>query len=107
MDIKGIVLSELSQQRKTNSVWSHLYVEALKNVWYNKTETDHRYREQISGCQRGGEWGNESKEKITMWGNMCVHHAVHLYIIFDNCTSIKLKKAEKRGKKEREDLKYI
>ena len=32
MDLEGIMLSEMSQ-RKTNTVWSHLYVESKK---YNK-----------------------------------------------------------------------
>ena len=30
MDLEGIMLSEITQ-RKTNTVWSHLYVESEKN----------------------------------------------------------------------------
>ena len=29
-DLEGIMLSEINQTRKTNTIWSHLYVESLK-----------------------------------------------------------------------------
>ena len=38
----------------------HSYVESKKqNKWTNITKQNqtHRYREQITGCQRGGRWG--------------------------------------------------
>lgn len=44
MELAGITLSEVSQ-RRTETVRSYLYVESKKNQ-------THRYREQISGCQR-------------------------------------------------------
>ena len=37
IDLKGIMLSEISQ-RKTNTIWYHLYVESEK-VKYMKTES--------------------------------------------------------------------
>ena len=40
MDLEGIMLHELSQT-KTNTAWSHLYLEYKKyRNEYNKTETD-------------------------------------------------------------------
>ena len=42
MDLEGIVLSEISQ-RKPNTVWYHLYVEAKKiqqTSEYNKKEAE-------------------------------------------------------------------
>ena len=63
MDLKGIILSEISQ-RKANAVWFHLYVESQK---YNKPMIYQKrsrfiYREQIIGYQcwegrRGGYTG--------------------------------------------------
>lgn len=32
MDIKGIVLSEIREQRKSNNLLYHLYAESLKNM---------------------------------------------------------------------------
>ena len=61
------MLSEISQ-RKTDTVWYHLYVESKKyNKLVNiiKKKPTYRYREQTSGYQRGegsGEgqyWGRE------------------------------------------------
>ena len=57
MDLEGIVLSEISQ-RKTNTVWYHLYVESKK---YNKLVNIIKkptHREQTSGYQWEGERGN-------------------------------------------------
>ena len=53
MDLEGIMLSEISQ-RKTNTVWYHLYVESKKyNKQMNITKQKqiHRYREQTNGYQ--------------------------------------------------------
>lgn len=38
MDHGGIMLSDVSRQRKTNSVQSHIYVESSKKVKVVKTE---------------------------------------------------------------------
>ena len=57
MDLEGIMLSEISQ-RKTNTVWYHLYVESKKYnrlVNITKKRQTHRYRAQTSGYQGGGE----------------------------------------------------
>ena len=47
MDLENIMLSEISQ-RKTNTIWFHLYVESKKtkqmNV-YTKTEADSQINE--------------------------------------------------------------
>ena len=43
------------RQRKTNTVYFHLYVESkkIKQTDVTKQKQTHRYREQISGYQRG------------------------------------------------------
>ena len=65
----GHMLSKISQ-RKTNTVWSHLYVESKKE----KHKWAYRYREQIGGCQRhgvvggrNGWWGGEMGEEGEKW----------------------------------------
>ena len=64
MDLEGIILSEICQ-RKTNTIWYHLYVEYKKynkQVNITKKKQALRYREQTSGYQcwrdntRVGEW---------------------------------------------------
>ena len=43
MDLEGILLSEITQQEKTNAVWYHLFVESKKcqqNSEYNKKEVN-------------------------------------------------------------------
>ena len=55
MDLEGIMLSEISQ-RKTNTVWYHLYVESKKYnrlVNMTKKKQTHRCREQTCGYQWG------------------------------------------------------
>ena len=50
-----------NMDRKTNTVWFHLYVESRKqNKWINITEQKHSYsyREQSGSCQRQGEERN-------------------------------------------------
>ena len=62
VELEGIMLGEMSQ-RKTNSVWFHLFVESKKqNKWTNRTEKkqSYRYREQ-TGVARG-EGGGRRKE---------------------------------------------
>ena len=44
MHLEGIMLKEISQ-RKTNTVWFHLYVESTK-----QNRNSHRLREQNGGC---------------------------------------------------------
>ena len=53
MDLEGIMLSEISQ-RKTNTIWYHLYVESKeynKLVNMTKKKLTHRYGEQTGGYQ--------------------------------------------------------
>ena len=48
MDLEGIMLSEISEQRKTNTACYHLYVESNKYnklVNITKMKQTHRYRE--------------------------------------------------------------
>ena len=49
------MLNEISQ-RKTNTIWFHLYVESIKQNKQNKTEQKHihRHRGQTDGCHRDG-----------------------------------------------------
>ena len=54
MDTEGIMLSEISQTEKANTVWHHLYVESKKkyNKLVNLTKKQiHRFSEQTSGYQ--------------------------------------------------------
>lgn len=55
--LEGTMLHEISQ-RKTNTVWFHLYVESKKqNKWQtNKQQQPEKPREQTRGHQRWGEW---------------------------------------------------
>ena len=50
MDSDSILLSETSEKDK---LYDFNYMWNLKNK-ANKTETNHRYTEQTSGCQRSG-----------------------------------------------------
>ena len=47
------MLSEISQ-RKTITVWFHLYVESKKQNTQTKQKQSHRYKEQTGGHQKGG-----------------------------------------------------
>ena len=41
MELENVTLSEISQQRKTNTIWFHSYVESNEqNELTSKTETD-------------------------------------------------------------------
>ena len=54
------------RQRKTNTVYFHLYVESkkIKQTDVTKQKQTHRYREQTSGYQ----WGEGSgRGKIGVW----------------------------------------
>ena len=61
MDLEGIMLSEISQ-RKTNTIWLHLYEESKQQTNIAKQKQTHRYREKTSGCQRG-QWPGEEWNK--------------------------------------------
>ena len=65
MDLEGIMLSKISQ-RKTNTVWFHLYVQSKKpKKWTNiiKQKQSYRYVERTGGCQKGDVWGEERKSE--------------------------------------------
>ena len=55
MELKGIMLSELSQTQK-GILYDLSYTSNLKKQ-KQKTHQGHRYREQIGGCQRQGVGG--------------------------------------------------
>ena len=66
IDLEGIMLSEISQTRKTNAVWYHLYVESKKYnkiVNITKKKQTQRYREQTSGYQWGDGRGMEGQDR--------------------------------------------
>ena len=59
MDLEHIMLSEISQTRQTNTVcFTYIWnlINKTKHLEYSKTERL-KYREQISGCHKGGEMG--------------------------------------------------
>ena len=57
MNLKDIMLSEISQQ-KTNIIY-HLYVETLQLANITKKKQTHRQTEHANGYQRGEEAGEE------------------------------------------------
>ena len=67
MDLEGIMLSEISQ-RKTNSVWYHLYVESKKERKKELIDTEVGGR-QRQGLGEGGQKVQNSIYKINKsWG---------------------------------------
>lgn len=50
MDVEGIFLNEISQRKK----YHRSNVESKKNET-NENRNTHKYRDQVDGCQRGGE----------------------------------------------------
>ena len=56
MNPKDIMLCEINQTEKTNTVGNHLYVESKEQM--NKHNRN-RYRGQTGVCQRGGVGGKE------------------------------------------------
>ena len=58
MDLKGIMLNELSLTEKGKYyIWFHLYVEPKnQNKWTTISEQSHKYKEQI-GVARGEGFG--------------------------------------------------
>ena len=75
MDTEGIRLSEINQ-RETNTVWYHLYVEPKKYnklVNITKQKQTHRFWEQISGYQWGcgrGSIGAQDLKRELLWDYM-------------------------------------
>ena len=65
MDYRVLCLVQQVSQRKTNTLWFHLYVESKEqNYWTNKIKTESDNREQTTICQvrRGlGDWVKEVK----------------------------------------------
>ena len=62
MDLEGIMLTELSKMEKDIYHRFHLCMESEKqNKQTNITrhKQNHRYKEQICGCLKGGGWGHE------------------------------------------------
>lgn len=69
-----LTLSEVSSQRKTNTVWYHLYLESEKyNKLVNKTQkrTDKRYREQTRGYQLGWQYRDGEMKMVILWNRVC------------------------------------
>ena len=75
MDLKGIMLSEISQ-RKTNTEWSHLYVKSTK------AELKEKHR--VAWCLPGAGLGNQvgaghqvpiSSSEMSKSGGSNVEHA--------------------------------
>ena len=67
MDLKGIMLNEISQTEKDKyCMISHMWNLKNKKKKTQKSKS-HRYREQISGCQRqkGGGWEKWAKGSYT------------------------------------------
>ena len=59
MGLQGTMLSGISQ-RKTNTTWSHFYVDSkTENKWTHITKHKwyYRYKEQTGICEKGGEYG--------------------------------------------------
>ena len=59
MDLKGIMLTEISQMRKTNTTFFHLYVESKnKNKWNRNKLIDTQNK---LSCQMGGRLGEKGE----------------------------------------------
>ena len=59
MDLKDIMLSEISQTEKVNTISSHLYVKSRKQNKQKERKQTHKYIEQMGGHQRGVGVGQE------------------------------------------------
>ena len=57
MDLEGVMLSEITQKEKDNTIWFHLHVEFKKEDKQTKQKWNHKYREQTGGCQKGRKLG--------------------------------------------------
>ena len=64
IDLECIMLSEINQ-RKTNTIWFHSYVES-KNTNITRQKQTNRYREQKVSCQKRGGWGR----RVNRWGRL-------------------------------------
>ena len=64
MNLEGIMLSEISQAEKYKYCVNFL-MRGIKQTKHLTNRTEHkqtyRYREETSGCQRGGEWHENVK----------------------------------------------
>ena len=73
MDLEVIILSEVSQKRKTNIVWYHFHVDSKKNDTNEliyKTEID-------SQILKANLWlpkGKEEEGYIRSFGLTCIHY---------------------------------
>ena len=56
VDLEGIMLSEMSQTEKANTIWFHSFVESKKTTMNKQTKKKeneiYKFREQTDGCQR-------------------------------------------------------
>ena len=67
MDLEIIILSEVSQTRKINIIWYHLYVESKKMIQmdlFTKQKQTHSLQKQTYGYQRGKVGG---RDKLGGW----------------------------------------
>ena len=66
MELEIAILSEVIQ-KKTNTIWYHLYVESkICYKWtYLQTETESRTRRTAFGCQWEGDW---ERGRVGGWG---------------------------------------
>ena len=65
VNLENIMQSEISQ-RKTNSIWYHLYMESKKYnklVNITKKKQTHRHREQTSGYHWRQGWGRRNRDR--------------------------------------------
>lgn len=56
MDLEYIIVNEVSQLEKEKYSMISLICGTYKNKTNEQTKLTHRYRGQISGCQREGGW---------------------------------------------------
>ena len=73
MHLETVIQSEVSQKRKTNIIYSRIYVESRKMVQMNlftRQKQRHRCREQMYGHQ-GGKAGGSGGGRIDIYTTMC------------------------------------
>ena len=74
MELEGIMLSEISQ-RKTNTVWYHLYVESKKiqqTSVYNKKEADTDIENKPVVTSGEGKYRSKKRLIMGIYEIMCV-----------------------------------
>ena len=74
MDLEGITLSEINQERKTNTIWFHLHVEPKNktNKLKKKKKRKQAHRTETKGMVKGGGWGMSEKGKGNIVNNIVV-----------------------------------